>query len=952
MRVSVHGLGENRDVERDTTDSGRLVLVACLVVMVYLSGAAALIVGRETGATAAWFPAAGVGVIALLASPRPRWPHTLAGLTIAFVLANVTVGRSVGISTLLGLADSVEVALVGYLVLRFLQGRLRDVNDVWRLFGITAAGAFTAGVLIAGTYAALLDASFNATFGLVVPSHAASVLLLAPLVLLSHRSWGRAWTSRRVELVAQGLTLATATLITLAPGHLTLGFAPLPVLVWAAVRFSPWIVVIEQVVFAMALSLLTQLGGGPFQDIVNTTAAANSTRYAQLYLICVVLIGLPLAIAMEQRERAVGRLVASERMFRRNFTESRIPIALLVWQQDEARFADCNAATTALLHRRLEELVGQSVAASLESSELMTAVKAMSDGTSTGWSGPVGVVGQPRTRLEATLSLLESDEDRASFSLHMVDLTEPLELQERLQAERDYTRSVIDTASSMIVVTDVEGTIIVANPAVTALTGFAEDDLVGRPFWERLLTEDQRDEAVQLFSDPSQLPRTGEAQLRTKDNGLRLVVFSADAYRAGPDAPVTCVISATDVTAARENASMVEHLLRSARTIAFVGTDLNGRITLFNTGAEHMLGVAADLATGRELVEFIAPADLDRYVRDGNQAAFDAIVEHAADELTPETRDWTWLPAERAPIKVSMTTNPVTDTFGHVIGYLFVATDITDTRRSQEILVNALRREREVVARLKDLDHAKDDFVSTVSHELRTPMSSIIGSAEMLGEGVLGELLPEQQRMVNVISRNGDRLLALADDLLVLATFDHDSWQDFDSQIDLRAVVQESEHAIASMLSTRQLEVSYSMPAEAVLVKGDATHLERAVTNLLSNAVKFTLDGGSISVELEVDPTHRSAILSVTDTGLGIPESDLEAVFGRFFRSAVVQEHAIQGSGLGLAIVKTIIESHDGQIDVRSTPGEGTTFTITLPLPRRPARRGSSESAGDPVSRG
>ncbi len=130
-----------------------------------------------------------------------------------------------------------------------------------------------------------------------------------------------------------------------------------------------------------------------------------------------------------------------------------------------------------------------------------------------------------------------------------------------------------------------------------------------------------------------------------------------------------------------------------------------------------------------------------------------------------------------------------------MIGYLFVASDITDTRRSQEILVKALRREREVVARLKDLDRAKDDFVSTVSHELRTPMSSIIGSAEMLGEGMLGELLPEQQRMVDVISRNGDRLLALADDLLVLATFDYDSWQDLDSQIDLRTVVQESEHA-------------------------------------------------------------------------------------------------------------------------------------------------------------
>ena len=82
----------------------------------------------------------------------------------------------------------------------------------------------------------------------------------------------------------------------------------------------------------------------------------------------------------------------------------------------------------------------------------------------------------------------------------------------------------------------------------------------------------------------------------------------------------------------------------------------------------------------------------------------------------------------------------------------------------------------------------------------------------------------------------------------------------------------------------------------------------------------------------------------MTDTGLGIPESDLEAVFGRFFRTALVQEHAIQGSGLGLAIVKTIVESHDGRIDVRSAPGEGTTFTITLPMNRSALRRTDNDS--------
>jgi signal transduction histidine kinase len=351
-----------------------------------------------------------------------------------------------------------------------------------------------------------------------------------------------------------------------------------------------------------------------------------------------------------------------------------------------------------------------------------------------------------------------------------------------------------------------------------------------------------------------------------------------------------------------------------------------------------MLGIDADSATGRELVEFIGPEDLTRHAGSHDRTVFEAIVDHSAGDLSPETRDWTWLPEGRPPLKVSMTTNPVTDTFGDLFGYLFVASDITDTRRSQEILVRALQREREVVSRLKDLDNVKDDFVTTVSHELRTPMSSIIGSAEMLADGMLGELAPDQQKMVEVISRNGDRLLALADDLLLLATFDQSTVPEQSLDVDLRDVVDESASAVATMLANRRLDVSFEVPDDPVLVSGDPSHLERALTNLLTNGVKFTPDGGRVVVEVHANVKAHAAVLTVTDTGLGIPETDLEHVFGRFFRSSVVQERAIQGSGLGLAIVKTIVESHEGRIDVRSEAGTGTTFTVTLPLVKAAVR--------------
>jgi PAS domain S-box-containing protein len=920
----------NQQVNRLSLPLDRVV-VGALVVAAFLAGAGALAVGQATGSTAAWWPAAGIGVVAVLLTPRRHWPMVLGLLFLAFTLANTTADRSILVSSLLGLADLSETFIVATLITRYVGRRMSDVVDVWRLFGIATVGALVAATGISLVYDLFLDIPFWPTLGLTLPSHAASVMLLAPLALLSTRRephQDRPWHT--IELVAQVCMLLGATLVTFGAAQVALGFAPLPVIVWAAVRFSKWVVVIEQILYAFAVTLLTQYGFGPFTPSVESDTGL-STQHAQLYLICLVLIGLPLVTAMAQRDRAVVRLSASERVFRRTFTESRVPVALVVLEDGQVTFSDCNQATANVLNTATADLVGERLDDYLDAPGLMEACHEIANDGATGWSGQIGVRGDARVRLEVVLSLLEQGDDRSSFSLFMVDVTEPVALQERLQAERDYTRAVIDSASSMIVLTRPDGTVIAANPATTLLTGFTEAELVGRPMWELLIAKDQRAAVEDLFVQQN-LPRTGEAQLQTKDGQQKAVTFATDVHRASTDAQVTVVISATDVTAAKQNAGMVNYLLRSARTIAFVGTDLAGRITLFNTGAERMLGIDATSATGREFVEFIEPDDLARNAAPGpGQTVFEALVDHAAGDLAPETRDWTWLPSGRSPLKVSMTTNPVIDTFGDLFGYLFVASDITDTRRSQEILVTALQRERQVVARLKDIDQVKDDFITTVSHELRTPMSSIIGSAEMLADGLMGELQPEQQRVVDVITRNGDRLLALADDLLLLAAYDQDSVQEQSVPVDLRAVVEESAGAVAGMLATRDLDVGYSLPDEPVLVSGDPNHLERAVTNLLSNSVKFTPDGGHVHVAVGCETPTGSAVVSVTDTGFGIAESDMTKLFDRFWRSVLVQERAIQGSGLGLPIVKTIVESHEGQIEVQSEEGIGTTFTIILP---------------------
>ena len=625
----------NQQVNRPLLQTDR-VLVGTLVVAAFLAGAGALAVGQATGSTAAWWPAAGIGVVAVLLTPRRHWPVVLGLLVLAYALANFTADRSVLVSSLLGLADLSETIIVAVLITRYIGPRMSDVVDVWRLFGIATIGALVAAIGISLVYDRLMGIPFWPTLALTLPSHAASVMLLAPVALLStHREQHRDRPWHTIELGAQVCMLLAATVVTFGAAQVALGFAPLPVIVWAAVRFSKWVVVIEQILYAFAVTLLTQFGLGPFTPLVESDAGL-STQHAQLYLICLVLIGLPLVTAMAQRDKALVRLSASERVFRRTFTESRVPVALVMLEGGEVTFSDCNEATAEVLHTATADLVGRRIEDHLEAPELVAACHDIVHQGATGWSGQIGIRGVPRTRLEVVLSLLDHGDDRSSFSLFMVDVTEPVALQERLQAERDYTRAVIDSASSIIVLTRPDGTVIAANPATTQLTGFTEAELVGRPMWELLIAKEQRADVENLFVQQN-LPRTGEAQLQTRHGQQKAVTFATEVHRASTDAQVTVVISATDVTDARQNAGMVSHLLRSARTIAFVGTDLAGRITLFNTGAERMLGIDANAATGRGFVQFIAPDDLARNAARGpGQNVFEALVEHAAGDLAPD----------------------------------------------------------------------------------------------------------------------------------------------------------------------------------------------------------------------------------------------------------------------------------------------------------------------------
>ena len=253
----------------------------------------------------------------------------------------------------------------------------------------------------------------------------------------------------------------------------------------------------------------------------------------------------------------------------------------------------------------------------------------------------------------------------------------------------------------------------------------------------------------------------------------------------------------------------------------------------------------------------------------------------------------------------------------------------TAPMRGEEGLIGRIWTLREVTQE-RELDRLKDEFVATVSHELRTPLTSMMGFLEMLREGEAGELLPEQERFLSIVYRSSERLQRLVGDLLFVARLDANGLQlQLEDAVPLEEVVAEAVEAASA--DARSHEVQLRLEQNGVVaVRGDRERLGQLVSNLISNAVKFTPAGGNVTARVFAENGH--GVVEVEDTGIGIPKAEQQRLFQRFFRASTATDQAIPGTGLGLAITKAIAEAHDGQITCRSTPGEGTTFRLELPL--------------------
>jgi PAS domain S-box-containing protein len=342
-----------------------------------------------------------------------------------------------------------------------------------------------------------------------------------------------------------------------------------------------------------------------------------------------------------------------------------------------------------------------------------------------------------------------------------------------------------------------------------------------------------------------------------------------------------------------------ELILESAAE-GIYGLDPQGYTLFLNPAAARMLGRAPDDAIGRPF-----EAVLGMGAAEAGGDGVNPVRATLHSGVAREVKDAAFRRADGTSFPVEYASTPIVEE-GSITGAVVTFRDVTERR---------------------EVERMKDEFVSVVSHELRTPLTSIRGSLGLLAAGKLGEVPEKGRRMLEIAVQNTDRLVRLINDILDI------------ERIESGRVTMELRSVDASDLARQSVEVMSAMADKAgvrLLARADRHPLEadpdrilQVLTNLLSNAIKFSPAGAEVA--LAVERGDGEVVFRVRDQGRGIPADRLESIFERFSQVDSSDARDKGGTGLGLAICRSIVQQHGGRIWVESVPGEGSTFTFTLP---------------------
>ena len=611
-------------------------------------------------------------------------------------------------------------------------------------------------------------------------------------------------------------------------------------------------------------------------------------------------------------------------------------IPLPVWRRDSnLALVDCNAAYAAALDTTREAALAECRELAPESGRGKALELARAAGAgATRTERQHVVIGGSRRLIEIT-----ETPDRAGGTIGFaIDRTDSENAEKELARHINAHGEVLEIIHAAVAIYGADKQLKFFNSAFAGLWGMESDWLAGGPSLDELLERLRERRRIPEFADFRAFKRQQLAmftsliepqqELQHLPDG-RTLSLSVSPHPLG--GLIFVYEDVTDRLALERSYNTLIEVQRESldnlfESIAVIGSD--GRLKLHNPAYRRIWGLSeADLA-GEPHISEIVEKTREFYDDGGNWPTLKEriIAGISAGALMGDRLD------RRDGTVLQLAAVPLPD--GNV---LLSYQDVTDTTRVER----ALRERNEA---LETAGRLKSEFIANVSYELRTPLNAIIGFAEILANEYFGTLTPRQLDYSRGILDSSHRLLSLINDILDLATIEAGYMTLETRRVDIRELLQAVMTLTHERARNQNLDLSLRCPVGIGAIEADERRLKQALFNLISNAIKFTPAGGSI--RLEAKREADDLVLSVTDTGVGIPLADQERVLEKFERGA--HEAPQTGAGLGLSLVKSLVELHGGRVTIESSPERGTAVRCHLPPGRQPAAKPGELAPANP----
>jgi PAS domain S-box-containing protein len=532
----------------------------------------------------------------------------------------------------------------------------------------------------------------------------------------------------------------------------------------------------------------------------------------------------------------------------------------------------------------------------------------------------------------------------------------------RLRRERSLFYTIINSVTDPILLTDTEGRLIVANARAERLFAATDEESEGR---RRAVELNNMLFSAALSRSVVDAPAEARELLLVDPSDGSDLLFEVLSSTVEDPREGTGIVSVlrniTDLRRATEQIEENYQKVRVAEAAAraerdrlnliidsvadpIIVTDPAGGTALMNAPAEELFTVGAD-----------APLSAQRYVQ-ANDAHFSSFIsglllgesgpgEVRRGEIGLSNVNGEPIPVEAIAGKVTTDTGELTAVVtilhdrreaierAQLFEHLKIASNELQVRVQSATAELATQNEllRRQAIELEQASRLKSQFLANMSHEFRTPLNAILGYTHMLLQGVAGDVLPNVKRQLTRIDSNGRHLLTIINEILDITRIEAGKMPMQITEFDLNELVPEVMAELDPVISRSKLSVTPRLSAAAPVVQTDRQKVKQIIVNLLSNALKFTHQGG-VEVAIAMNAPERSIAISVTDTGIGIAREHHERIFEDFRQVDDSPSRQYGGTGLGLAICRRLAHALGGRIALRSEIGEGSTFTLTIPM--------------------